>query len=357
MEKKQTKEYAKIIILSIVILITTISICFSESISNNIKNSLYRLNFKVSKDDMVVHFIDVGQGDSIAIRLPNEKVILIDSGPKESQNYLVKYIKDKVLKNNNTLTIDYVILTHPDIDHSGGMCAIFEEFDIKNFFRPNIASYAESQNGFAMKVDMEEYNEVIISSTKEKEMVTSIINKKYEINLGAVIVQIFPPVETYYNTNDMSPLVKVSYLDKSFLFTGDIQEDSEYDMLKTYKDYLDVDVLKVAHHGSDTSSSEEFISAVTPQYAIICVGKNNYGHPHFTTIATLENAGAEVFTTEKQSIEFVCGKEKFGILKNKTYSSEFIEWWKIALIIDFILVINLVKLIIFVIKKNKKEFI
>jgi len=356
MEKKQTKEFAKIIIISFIILITTISIVFTSLISKNIKNFLYKQGVKVGVDDMVVHFIQVGQGDAIAIRLPNEQVILIDAGPKESQNNLVEYIKNKVLKNNNDLTIDYLILTHSDIDHSGGMCALFSEFDIKNFFRPNIASSSENKSDFAMESQSIEYNEVIISSTNESGLNTNVINKRYEFNLGQVLVQIFPPVGIYYETNDMSPLIKVTYLDRSFLFVGDIQERSEKDMFDRYLEYLDADVLKVAHHGSNTSSSVEFVSAVSPKYAVICVGKNDYGHPHFSTIRNLEQAGAKVLTTELDSVEFVCGRDGLVVLENKTHSFEFIEWWIIAIIIDGILLIILTKSIIVVIKKHKEKF-
>ena len=333
--------------------VLVISMCFTSAISRGVKNVLYKADFKVSADDLVVHFIDVGQGDAIALRLPNEQVVLIDSGPKESQNKLVKYLKENVLKSNNNLIIDYAILTHPDTDHSGGMSAVFGEFAVKNFFRPNIASNSENWQDFAMSSTLLEYDEVIKSSNSEQGISIKIINQEYALNLGKVTLQIFPPVDTYSSTNEMSPIVKVDYLNKSFLFTGDIQGDSEQDMINKYQDELSADVLKVAHHGSKDSTSEQFVSVVNPKYAVICVGSNSYGHPHINTITRLQDAGATVMSTERGDIVFVCGNEMFGVLKNKTHSFEFVEWWVIALFVELILGYGLGRAIYLAVKNNK----
>ncbi|MBQ7880589.1 MAG: MBL fold metallo-hydrolase [Clostridia bacterium] len=356
MEKKQKKEYAKIIVLSILILLFAISICFTSLISANIKKILYKADFKVSNDDLVVHYIRVGQGDAIALQLPNNKTMMIDSGPKDSQNVLITYIKDEVLKSTNDLAIDYLILTHPDTDHSGGMSAIFAEFEVKNFFRPNIASDSEDIGEFAMKSTLVEYDEVINKSKEEKDLQANIINIEYEFYIDNILVQIFPPLKVYDTTNEMSPIIKITYLGKSFLFTGDIQGESEDDLLNYYKEKLDADVLKVAHHGSNTSTSVEFATMVSPEYAIICVGSNSYGHPHFTTITTLQNVGAQVLTTEGSTIRFVCGKEMFVVLEeNKTHSFVFVDWWIVGLVIEIVLVIWLIKAIIKVVKLHKDE--
>ena len=217
MEKKQKKEYAKIIIFSILILLFAISIVFTSPISSGIKNALYKAKIKVSSDDLVVHFIDVGQGDAIAIQMPNDKIMMIDSGTKDSQNYLVAYIRDEVLKSKQSLVIDYLILTHSDLDHSGGICALFANFEIKNFYRPNIASESENIGDFALKSSSNEYNEAIKSSCAEQGLTTNVINKEFEFSIGEVLVKIFPPVKAYSTTNDMSSVTKISYLGKSFL--------------------------------------------------------------------------------------------------------------------------------------------
>ena len=355
MEKKQKKEYIQIIILSVLIFAFGISIIFTSAISKGIKSVLFKADIRTN-NDLVVHFIDIGQGDAIAIKFANEQIMLIDSGPKISQNYLIEYIQDNVICSDNDLTIDYVLLTHPDIDHSGGMSAVFAEFDVLNFFRPNIASESESVSDFASKSNLDEYNELIVSSKQEKGLKTNIINQNYEFNIGDALVQIFAPLKVYDTSNEMSPVVKISYLDKSFLFTGDLEKDAEQDMINKYGDILNADVLKVAHHGSANSTSVEFVQAVTPTYAIICVGGNSYGHPSFATIENLENAGAKVLTTEENSIRLVCAKDMFGVLnQDVTHSYEFVDWWIIALVFEVVFIAILIKVIIKVVKNKKND--
>lgn len=353
MEKKQIKKYIQIVIISVLILLFGISTIFTSAISRGLKNLLFKGNVRANSD-LVVHFIDVGQGDAIAIKFPNEQIMLIDSGPKISQNYLIEYIQEKVMVSNNDLVIDYMLLTHSDIDHSGGMCAVFAEFDVLNFFRPNIACETEQIKDFALKSTLDEYNEVITSSKAEKGINVSVINQNYEFNVGDATIQIFAPLKGYDTTNEMSPIVKISYLGKSFLFTGDLQEEGEKDMIKKYGTTLNADVLKVGHHGGANSTSAEFVYAVSPQYAIICVGKNNYGHPSFATIEKLQSSGAIVMTTDENAIRFVCAKDMFGVLpKNKIHSYEFVEWWIIALIFEIILVLILCKIIVEFVKNKK----
>lgn len=358
MEEKEKKKYIlQIVILSILIFICALSIVWTKSISLNIQEFLYNKGVRESNSDLVVHYINVGQGDAIALKFPNDEIMLIDAGPKIAQNSLITYIKDNVLKSNKDLVIDYLILTHSDIDHSGGICAIFTQFEVKNFYRPNIACESENVENFAMQSTLDEYNEVIENSKQEKGLNTNILNKEFNFNVGKARVEILSPLKVYSTTNAMSPIIKVSYLDKSFLFTGDVQYEAEKDMLEYYGDKLDADVLKVAHHGSNTSTSMEFVEAVTPQYAIISVGENSYGHPTFETITTLNAFGAEVLLTSKGDIRLVCGEGFFEVLEEKAVqSSEFVKWWIIAIAINLILIYFLIKVIINFIKKEKEEF-
>lgn len=355
MAKEQKKELTKIIVISIILLIISVSIIFTKPISKFINRILIDADIQTGNNDMVVHFIDVGQGDAIAIKLPNNEIMVIDSGTKDSQNYLVEYLKDNVLMNNKDLVVDYLFLTHSDIDHSGGMCAIFAEFEVKNFYRPNIASKNESLNNFDLKTDTEEYDEVIALSKQEKSLNVVTLNQEIKFNIDKVLVEIFSPLDIYDTTNEMSSVIKLTYCNKSFLFTGDIGGNSEEDMLTTHKERLNCDVLKVAHHGSKESTSEEFVNTVTPEYAVICVGENSYGHPHFTVVSRLENAGAEVLTTKNSTVRFICNQNGLSILdKNAIYSTEYIKWWAVALSIDLILAICLIRIIIDKILKSKK---
>jgi competence protein ComEC len=274
--------------------------------------------------------------------------MMIDAGPKSSENLLVEYIRDNVKSQGNNHTIDYLILTHPDTDHSGGMCAIFKQFDIKHFYRPNIASKSEDVEQFTAICDINEYDEVINVSQDEKGLEVNIVNQNYDFNVGEVKVEIFAPIRVYSTTNSMSPVIKVSYLGKSFLFTGDIQLDAESDMLARYPTLLDADVLKVAHHGSDTSNSDKFIAQVSPKYAVISVDSpNSYGHPSYSTIVTLQKYNAQIIKTNETIVRFSLGDKGLEMLDEEVViSTVFIEWKVIAIILaSVLLLLDLVLLI------------
>ncbi len=356
MEKKQTKEIVKIIILSVFILIFSLSIIFTRPITKWIDKVLSKISVEIGEDDLLVHFINVGQGDAIAIKFPNNKIMLIDSGPKDSQNSLIAYIKDEVLKGNKDTTIDYLLLTHSDLDHIGGASAIFSEFEVKQFFRPNIACASEALGNFWLKNEEAEYNAVIQQSSKESDLVTTILKGYITFSVGETLVQIFSPLNIYDTTNAMSAVTKITYSDKSFLFTGDIQEDAEQDMVDIYGKMLDCDVLKVAHHGSKTSTIKSFLDIATPKYAVISVGENSYGHPHYSTVSKLESIGAKVFTTKDQAVRIVCAGGQLKVLEEvDIYSSTFISWWVIALVIIIGLMINLLVIVIKHVKKLKED--
>lgn len=356
MEKKQAKKYlVSVIVLSIVITLLGISCIFSSAISKSIKNLLFKADIRVN-DDLLVHFINVGQGDAIAIKFANEKIMLIDAGPKANQNHLVEYIRDNVMASNNDRVIDYLVLTHSDVDHSGGMSAVFAEFDIKHFFRPAIASKNENLNDFNISASNEEYTEVINLSKQENGLTTDIMSTNFEFYVGDAFVQIFAPIRTYLTTNEMSPIIKISYSGKSFLFTGDILEESEQDMINYYGDYLSADVLKVAHHGSSSSTSENFVNKVKPKYAVICVGDNTYGHPTFETISRLNNVGAEVLTTKNETVRIICYNGNLKVLEHDIiHSYEFVGWWVLVLIVEVVLITNLTVVITKWIIVHKKE--
>ena len=244
------------------------------------------------------------------------------------------------------------MLTHPDTDHSGGMCAIFKKFDVKNFYRPNIASKSEEINNFVAMSDINEYDEVINIAQEDDELKTYIIDKNYNLNIGNVRVEIFAPLRVYSTTNSMSPVIKISYLDQSFLFVGDIQLDAEKDMIKTYSTQLDADVLKVAHHGSDTSSSDQFISAVSPKYGVISADNpNSYGHPSYNTIVTLQKYNVEIIKTSDNVVRFSLGDQGLELLNDDIIISNiFVQWVvmvilliSILIVIEFILIIRLIK--------------
>ena len=232
---------------------------------------------------MKVHYIDVGQGDATLIQV-NGQNLLIDAGPNKSSDNLVKYIKDLGVS-----TIDHVVATHPHEDHIGGMDEIFAEFEVKNFYSPKVEHTTKT------------FEKMMQAVSNEGLKVTTIkAGDNSKINLGdGTKVEIFSPVsETYDNLNDYSPIMKITFGENSFLFTGDAEKLVEKQVLANGEN-LNSDVLKVGHHGSTTSSSEDFIKEVSPEIAVIPVGEgNDYGHPHKEILELLQKNNIELLRTD-----------------------------------------------------------
>lgn len=228
-----------------------------------------------------VHTIDVGQGDSILIQTPNSKNILIDGGDENSFHIVSNYLKRQNVKN-----IDYLIATHFDSDHIGGLDNIIEKFKVSKVYGP---SY---------KYDSISYQNLINSCLKKN------------LNLNYLCEGDFINIEDNVNLNVLSPsyidnennlnsiVFKLDYKNKSFLFTGDAEVTNEISLINKYN-LNDVDFLKVGHHGSNSSTTSEFIEEVSPDIAVISCGyKNKYGHPHNQTLDTLDKNNVLTYRTD-----------------------------------------------------------
>ena len=226
---------------------------------------------------LVAEFLDVDQADCELIFLPDGKILLIDAGNRGDGEEIVAYLKGK-----NISKIDYVVATHPHADHIGGMSDVIDSFEIGKIFVPRVAS-----------------SDVPTTKTYE-DFLTSVQNKGLKLSAAKAGTTLFegadykadcfaPCSEDYKELNDYSVVIKLSYGIHSFLFTGDAEILSENEMLNAGYN-LNSDVIKLGHHGSHSSSSEEFLNAVSPRYAVISCGEgNDYGHPHDETINTLSN--------------------------------------------------------------------
>jgi len=236
-----------------------------------------------TEDELIVHYIDVGQGDSILIQFPDEKVALIDGGTREAGEKVVSYIRSLGLKR-----IDYLIATHPHEDHIGGLPEVIRNFEIGKVYMPN----KTANTGIFEELLTEIENKGLkITVAKGYETILNEDNLEF-VALG-------PVNDSYTNTNDYSIVTKIEYANISFLFTGDIEAEAELDLIEEGFN-LKSDVLKVAHHGSSTSSTEEFLEEINPQYSVISLGKDNpYGHPHKEVLERLNNLGTKILRTDE----------------------------------------------------------
>lgn len=232
-------------------------------------------------NDLKVMYLDVGQGDAILIQSQGE-AMLIDAGEKDQGSTVNAYLEQENIK-----SLKYIICTHPHSDHIGGMAEVIREYNADDIFLGK------------QKYDTDTYNNLI--SLAEKKNITKIYPKAGDTyKLGGSSFEFLTPLGKDYgdNTNNYSLVIKLTNGKNSFLFTGDMEEEAEKDLLSEGWD-LETDVLKVGHHGSLTSSSLEFLRAVDPVYAVISVGKDNsYGHPSSITLANLEDEDVQVYRTD-----------------------------------------------------------
>lgn len=231
-----------------------------------------------------VHFIDVGQGDSILLA-QGEHHMLIDAGENDCGTKVQAY-----LQSQNISSLDYVIGTHPDSDHIGGLDVIIYKFQCENILMPTL------------KKDTKTYKEVISTAKERGYSITNPVAGD-TFSLGeADIVVLSPSKGADYgdDANNYSIAIKVSYGDHSFVFTGDCEEEAEADIVASDMD-LQADVMKAGHHGSNTSNTEELLQAVAPESVVISCGEDNeYGHPRAEVLNNLRAMGIDVYRTDEQ---------------------------------------------------------
>ncbi|TSC96206.1 MAG: competence protein ComEC [Parcubacteria group bacterium Athens1014_10] len=236
--------------------------------------------------NLKVIFLNVGQGDAILIKTPDKKHILIDGGPDNKVIYgLGKNIPFYRQK------IDLMILTHSDLDHLTGLIEVLKRYQVKSIL----------YNG--LEDDSPEFQEWL-KIIKEKNIPLQITQAGDEMKSGEdlILKTIYPfetPAENPENNNNTSVVNKLIYKNISFLFTGDLESEAEEKLLSQNID-LKSDILKVGHHGAKKSTGKNFLRKVKPEYAVISVGKNNFGHPSLRVLKNLQEAGAAILRTDSQ---------------------------------------------------------
>lgn len=247
-----------------------------------------------SQETLSVHFLDVGQADCILVK-NNSHAMLIDCGNREDSAYIISYLKEQHIQ-----TLDYLILTHPHEDHIGGATDIMNTFTVHEvFMSPATTSTYTFEN--------------LLNTIEEQNLTISIPSIGDSYSLSQVSFTIIAPIKEYDNLNNSSIGLKLQYENDSFLFCGDIESEAEYDLYNAQTN-LSADILKISHHGGDTSTTSEFLGAVQPLYAVFSVGKNNsYGHPSSTVLNSLANHGVLYYRTDVQgTIVVTCtGEDEF----------------------------------------------
>ena len=244
--------------------------------------------YEVSGGSMEIHMIDVGQADSILIMVPGCN-LLFDAGKDSKATEVIDYLDEL-----GVTKLDYVIFTHADSDHIGGGKAIVEKYTVGAvFMEPYDYSGEVTKTYTNLKNEIVDRGIQIIDPTAA---MTYSLGEN-----GDLKMKVLGPVEDYRDKNEDSIVMRLDFGETSLLMTGDAGEEAELDILSQFgATELDCDILKVGHHGSDTSSCKKFLQAVTPEYALISSNPagNNYGHPHAVTITALEEIGAEIYRTD-----------------------------------------------------------
>ena len=233
-------------------------------------------------DEVLFHIIDIGQGDAILV-MTAEGNMLIDTGESSAREELVAYL-DSV----NVTSFEYVVFTHPDADHIGNADYIVENYNIKNIIMPDKEATSKT---FERMMDAIENSQANVIKGEAG----------YEFKLGALLNTIIAPNDVYKDTNEMSVVIKSTFGDTSIMLTGDAEKESEADIVEKWSaDTLKCDVLKIGHHGAVTSTTDEFLNAVSPTIAVISCGEGNkYGHPRPETLEKLEKRGIKIYRTDK----------------------------------------------------------
>lgn len=228
---------------------------------------------------LAVHFLDIGQGDSIYLELPNGETMLIDA----AENYYGEGIIDYIEHTGHD-EIDYLVATHPHSDHIGSMSYIVRNFTVNAVYMPKAVTNTKT------------YENLLEAIRKKGLKITNAKAGVTVLSEDDLTIEVLAPVTIDDDLNNCSIVLKITYGDKSFLFTG----DAETEEFSTIKADMSANVLKVGHHGSRTSTTKEILKRIQPDIAVISCGEDNeYGHPHKSTLDFLKKAGCErVYRTD-----------------------------------------------------------
>lgn len=231
-------------------------------------------------DGLTVHFIDVGQADCALLECGGE-YILIDGGNVEDSSLVVSYLQKQGVEE-----LTAVVCSHAHEDHVGGLPGVLSVYPTEAVYAPTRTYSSDCFDDFVYYTDQQGLS-ITIPAVGDT------------FTFGGATAEVLGPVKQYADTNNTSIILMVTYGETRFLFTGDMETTAETDLIESGTN-LKADVLKVGHHGSDTSTGYRFLYEVAPTYAVISVGEgNSYGHPHEVPLSRLEDAGCVIYRTDE----------------------------------------------------------
>ncbi|MFC1598571.1 ComEC/Rec2 family competence protein [Patescibacteria group bacterium] len=244
------------------------------------------VNSQEDRQNLEVVFLDVGQGDAILIKTPFEQNILIDGGP---DNSVLAELGENLAFYDKEL--DLVILTHPHSDHVAGLVSVLRRYQVKKVLITGVLHTSPDYISFLNEIKLQNIDTEIIKAQKD-------INLGQDLDLKILYPWTDLRDKKIEELNNSSIIIKLVYQNNSFLFTGDAEEQTEKDLIDSNA-YLKSQVLKIAHHGSKYSTSQEFLDIVKPQHAVIQVGQDNaFGHPHLRALKRLEDNNINILRND-----------------------------------------------------------
>lgn len=283
MKKNKGNRLGQIITI-IIFAIIGLVVYFGNGIPNNTNLASNKGDVQETTGVMEVHYLDVGQGDSAYIKVNNYD-ILIDAGDNGKEELLLSQLKEF-----NIDDFEVIIATHPHADHIGGMAEVLRDYKVESFYMPKVSHTTKTYENMIKAIEKQG---IKIKPIKE--------GTTLDFGGGAFMKVYSPIYEKYENLNDYSPIMKFTFGESDFIFTGDAEYHSEEEVVLKYPNDLKAEVLKFGHHGSRTSSTTSFVESVNPDYGIISCGLNNdYGHPHRETLDKITKYEIESYRTDKQ---------------------------------------------------------
>lgn len=236
------------------------------------------------RHSVTVYFIDVGQGDSILIQTTDSKNILIDAGPESAATTVISF-----LQQHSVTTLTALIATHPDADHIGGADEVLQSFQVLSVYHSGFVKSTQTNTDFITAVDAEGCPVYTDAQIDPGDM----------LSLSSIATfQVLSIDANAPDSNSASIVLKMTYGTVDFIFEGDAPSSVESTMIANPSFSLDIEILKVSHHGSSSSTSDAWLTATSPDVGIISVGPNSYGHPTSETLARLSSHGVQAYRTD-----------------------------------------------------------